>query len=184
MNRIMWKNHPQVDGRIGFRSPYNQVFVDALKAAVPSAVFTRGDEIWWIDEEARADALPLLKAFFVDLRWYRVVWQFSRDNPSVDGTWLMYIERDRWNWRRNNPFKKRVVAAELKSGGSRNYPGISGSLTIDILMRQDVILDPEPESVTELNEADLERPNPLSIYSPDDLIAELERRGYEAMREK
>jgi hypothetical protein len=173
MYEVEWIKGP-VDGRVGIVTPYNEQFKEELKAVTSSAKFRRADGAWCFDEELRPEVMPLVDKFFTRTSWQRVTIHLDRDdNFSIDGANLLYVNRDNWSFRRGD-VNFRVVEQNLQSGGSRANPHVSGTLVLDVEMREGAIIKPEPKSVEPVGEQ--EKPNPLANYAVDDLAAELARR--------
>ena len=173
MYKVKWVKG-EVDGRVGIITPYNEAFKDELKAVTSSAKFRRTDGAWCFDEELRPEVMPLVDKFFTRTVWQRVTIRLDRDDSlSIDGASLLYVNRDSWNFRRGD-VNFRVIEQAVQSGGSRANPHVSGTLVLDVEMREGAIIKPEPESVEPVGEQ--EKPNPLANYAVDDLAAELARR--------
>jgi hypothetical protein len=165
----------KIEGRVGLSVPYNEAFNNVLKAAVPSAKFDYQKGAWFFDEEAKEEVVPFLEQYYINTTLHRVVWDTrSEDNITVDGARLLFVNRDYWKFSRGGPSFK-IVEEGLSSGGSRNHPHISGRLVIDIQLREGAVLDPEPESIEEIE--DTAEKNPLEAFPTSMLVAELERRG-------
>jgi hypothetical protein len=187
VSEIKWIKS-KIEGRAGVVVPYNQKFNDELKALVPSARFRedRQTDAWFFDEEAKPDVLPILERFYVNQKWQRIEWSLNRDDVTVDGAQLFYVNRDYWKWANRFPYKFKIVEEELSSGGSRANPGMYGRVVVDILCREGAEFRPEPVSVEDApgDEADApgdeaDAPNPLTIFPDDMLVAELQRRGHD-----
>ena len=174
MYEVKWTKG-EVDGRVGLICPYNENFQQELKTITTSAKFRRSDNAWCFDEETRPLVMPIVEQYFTDTTWQRVTITLNRDdNVTVDGARLMYVNRDYWNWRRDTPVRFRIIEAEVSPGGSRAHPTISGTLVLEIDLREGVEIDPEPDSIEPLSEQ--EAANPLANYAIEELAAELARR--------
>lgn len=174
MYKVRWVKG-EVDGRIGVITPYNDQFQAELKNATSSAVFRGRDRAWCFDEEARELVAPIVERYFTNTKWRRVTFALrGAENVTVDGGQLMFVTRDKWNWRRDTAVNFRVVENGVVSGGSRAHPYVSGSLIIDLDMRDGADIRPEPESVETL--AEQEPPNPLANYPIEMLLAEIAQR--------
>lgn len=107
----------------------------------------------------------------------RITWNLNRDSPEIDGIALANISRDWWSWRQgafNCPVDFKVIEQNLKSGGSRNNPGLYGKLVIEATISPDADISPAAEvTIIENGEA----PNPLASFSTEELLAELKARG-------
>lgn len=177
MSKVTWKKS-KVDGRIGISVPYNAVFNEQFKAAVPSATFLRATDVWEFDEESKEDVIPLLEKFYLNTVRYRVAWNniVRADNLTIDGASLAWVNRDYYKFRYDLSF--RVIENELSTGGSRANPCLFGKLVIEISLREGAVIKPAPDEIEVVVEDDTAvRPNPLAAYPTSDLVAELERRG-------
>lgn len=175
--KVTWKKS-KVDGRIGISVPYNAVFNEQFKAAVPSATFLRATDVWEFDEESKEDVIPLLEKFYLNTVRYRVAWNniVRADNLTIDGASLAWVNRDYYKFRHDLSF--RVIENELSTGGSRANPCLFGKLVIEVSLREGAVIEPAPDEIEALPVGDTAvRPNPLAAYPTSDLVAELERRG-------
>lgn len=164
------------DGKLLISSPYNGEFVAELKKSVPSAQWT--GKRWAINISGKAQAENLLSKYYPSseqLQTVKIEWDLDRDNPQIDGTSLASVSRDVWNWRKDCPIDFKVIEQEVKSGGSRNHPGLFGKLVIEVAIRPDAVISPQPVSIDTVKPG--EAPNPLAVFSTEDLLAELARRG-------
>lgn len=175
MSTITWKKS-KVDGRVGVAVPYNAVFNEQLKAAVPSATFIRSTDVWEFDEESKEDVIPLLEKFYLKTVRYRVAWNniVRADNLTIDGASLAWVNRDYYKFRHDLSF--RVIENELSTGGSRANPCLFGKLIIETSLREGAVIEPEPDEMEMVDDTAV-RPNPLAAFPTSDLVAELERRG-------
>lgn len=178
---VQWL-HANTDGRKAVKVPFNAEFNHELKQSVPSARFNqRGKREWSFDSAELPKVELLLEKYYLTVQLMRVEWNGLHDSGvTIDGVDLLSVSRDWWGWRRDCPVGFRVVEASLESGGSRQYPNVSGDLVLDITCRPDAVFEPEPTSVTVLDEPidERQRPNPLLAYDDEALLAELARRGH------
>ena len=70
------------------------------------------------------------------------------EHPSIDGVGLANVSRDYWNWRKDCPVSFKVIEQDLATGGSRRYPELRGSLTIEAKIRPEATISPIPDEVT------------------------------------
>lgn len=177
MSQIKWKES-KVEGRVGVSVPYRQLFNDELRAMVPSAKFEKdrlADGIWYFDEEALHLVRLLLDKYYLNTKWYRVEWQLNRSETlEIDGCNLLYVNRDYWKWR-DSGFEMKIVACDLQSGGSRRRPDVSGCVVLEIALRDDAVIEPEPVSMEAI--APAPPPNPLATIPTEMLVNELGSRG-------
>lgn len=169
----------KIEGRVGVRTPFNQCFVDELKASLPGAKFTgHPTAVWEYDEEYQDIVTALVQKYFIDVERVRITWQFDRDGvPCIDGVRLMYLGRDWFKW--HGDMSLRVIEQDgLHESGSRRHPTISGTAVVECVVRHGAVIEPEPISV-EPSPEPAEKPNPLAAVPVSRLLAELERRGAE-----
>jgi hypothetical protein len=165
----------EVPGRLGVVVPYSEPFHSELKT-ITAARFDAPRKAWCFDEEDKEEVIALLERFFVNTAWQRVTIEDIRAaNITVDGASLLYVNRDRWSFRRDSGIKYKVVESSLGSGGSRANPIVHGRIVVDIDLRDGAIIRPEPTAVEPI--AEQEPANPLAAYPPEMLKAELTRRG-------
>jgi hypothetical protein len=127
------------------------------------------------DGELKPEVMLLVERFYVDLRPRRITWQLEdADEVSIDGATVIWIERD--SYRLDRSLGYQVVERRLETGGSRRYPHISGRLVIDVALRDEAVIEPEPERVEEIDA--VRTPDPAAHLDDETLVAELERRGY------
>lgn len=179
MNNVRYIVSKEVEGRVGVITPFNQCFVDEMKASLPGATFkSHPQPTWEYDEEHQDIVTALVQKYFVDVSRVRITWQFSRDGaPRIDGVTLMRLGRGWFKWHGDMALK--VVEQDgLHESGSRRYPTISGTAVVECTMRHGAVIEPEPVSVEPAPEPS-DKPNPLAAVPVAHLLAELARRGDE-----
>ena len=134
--------------RLGVKTPYNAGFVAELKRRVPAARWNR--PYWTFPAEARATVEEIVAKYFppeAAKRRYRVRFQglglhglYGDKSPVLAGTPLVEHTRDWYRFR--HPDIIEVVEDNLRPGGSRRNPHISGDF--------EVILKATPEAVAEM----------------------------------
>ena len=130
-------------GRLAVETPYNAGFVSELKRRVPAARWNR--PYWTFPAEARATVEEIVAKYFppeTAKRRYRVRFQgLERESgPVLAGMPLVDYGRDGHRFR--HPDIIEVVEDNLRAGGSRRNPHISGDF--------EVILKATPEAVAEM----------------------------------
>lgn len=168
--------HSEIEGRRGVQTPYNAEFVTQLKNIIPSATYDKiqGKPTWFYDEEDQAIVTDLVSHFFINVQWLRLGFNFSGDyEVSVDGVHLIRLNRDDYTWR--GDFRIKVIEDEIRTGGSRRNPKLSGTAVIDVLCRPDAEIYPEPVFVKE-SSVENHIPNPLDGVPAKDMLDNLSRR--------
>ena len=129
--------------RLAVETPYNAGFVSELKRRVPAARWNR--PYWTFPAEARATVEEIVAKYFppeTAKRRYRVRFQgLERESgPVLAGMPLVDYGRDGHRFR--HPDIIEVVEDNLRAGGSRRNPHISGDF--------EVIVKATPEAVAEM----------------------------------
>lgn len=128
------------------RFPYNQLFLDAFKAAIPSARWVPQQEVWEFDSVSIPEAEAVINHLYGQpTKLLQLTWKdFQAANISIMGFTLFWVRRDRWSWDRRVPLSFRVITEILRTGGSAKYPHIRGDLTIEIEIAENAVIDPAP----------------------------------------
>lgn len=134
--------------KIGIKFPKNMHFIKLLKAATPSVSWNPINLTWWFTPRALDKVEALAKSVFEDsLVRSRLTFTLDRnDSPSIDGTPIMYYGRDNVDWARKDTEGFAIVVVEntVKSGGSKSYPHLSGTCTIEVTHRENAVIVPTP----------------------------------------
>lgn len=139
-------------GRIGCGIPYfNGRFVDVIKSKIPGAKFDRSSAQWFFSEKYKDQVIAIWQEFFASpMVKRRLVFDLNREREvSIDGQFLIWHSRDHAKLA-NSPFIEQVHEIILNPGGSRANPRISGRLVIDVTMRPDAVIKPEPTEMIDL----------------------------------
>lgn len=137
-------------GRIGCGTPYfNGAFVEEIKSKIPGARWST--DKWFFAEKYRDQVLALWQKYYSSPMVKRhLVFDLNREREvSIDGQFLIWHSRDRAKLA-DSPFIEQVHEIILNPGGSRAHPRISGRLVIDVNMRPDAVIKPEPTEMIDL----------------------------------
>ena len=133
-------------GRVGIETPYNTLFVSELKKVAGNAKWVA--PTWFFDEIGLAQVKQLADKFFSNnYVTYKVSWELTGDGPLIDGMDVIKYDRDSHKNAWNFPLPIVYLNQNLKSGGSRNNPTLSGTLTVEVIARPDAVFHPTPTSI-------------------------------------
>lgn len=161
-------------GNVGIETPFNASFKDELKVLIPSAKWQAPH--WIISPSGLDQAKELLAKYYPPssaLQKVVIEWDLNRESPEIDGVALANVNRDWWSWSKRCSVDFKVIEQDLTSGGSRKSPGLYGKLIIEATIRPGAIIS--PSATIEIIEEG-QAPNPLSEFSTEELLAEIERR--------
>ena len=149
------KFHELKSNQTGVEFPFVGDAKDEIKKRVPSARWTdvRTKDglvrMWVFNDVSRPDVDEVIAKYFPhpdEMGTWRFTFDLDADrNLEIDGTGLFNVSRDWFSWKKNCVYKFRVIDQDkLRTGGSRLSPNISGRVTIELQVRDEVDLWPEP----------------------------------------
>lgn len=139
-----------IPGRIGIKPPhFNGKFGEEMRSKIPGLRWEKG--VAYFLEKHRDNALAIYAKFYQSPTVKRrLVFELNRDHEvAIDGQRLIWHSRDNAKLA-DAQFIDRVHEIDLKPGGSRANPRISGRLVVDVAIRPDAVITPEPMEIIEL----------------------------------
>lgn len=167
------------NGKMGIKTPYNALFVDDLKKAIPSASWNPNQQIWFFDPLSKDQAERLLEKYYPkeeDKQLVRITWSLSRQTPTIDGVHLITAWGKSWRWKRDCPFEIKVIEADLATNGCSLF----GTCIIETRLRDGAVLSPGPANFEIIEQG--QNFSPLARFTDEELARELISRGYEILK--